>query len=65
MSKKEYGSITKYSNVNLPKDVIRTIDRIVGIRGLGYTSRAEFVKDSIRKSIQELIKSGVIKGTDI
>ena len=54
----------RYINVNLPEDVIKTIDRIVGIKGLGYTSRAEFVKDAIRKSVQELMKSGVIKESD-
>ena len=54
----------RYVNVNLPEDVIKTIDRIIRITGLGYTSRAEFVKDSIRKSIQELMKSGVIKESD-
>ena len=51
----------KYTNVNLPEGIIETIDEIVQIKELGYTSRAEFVKDAIRKSIQELMKSGMIK----
>ena len=50
-----------YRNINLPEKVIEQIDEIIKIKELGYSSRADFVKDAIRKSVQELMKSGVIK----
>ena len=44
----------KYTNVGVPQDLIDTIDKIVKNSKLGYKSRGEFVKESVRNSIKEL-----------
>ncbi|MEM2370703.1 MAG: ribbon-helix-helix domain-containing protein [Nitrososphaerota archaeon] len=41
--------IKEYTAVSVPKDLIKEIDRLIGL--LGYTSRSEFVKDAIRERI--------------
>ena len=43
----------KYVTVRLPKELVNEIDEIVGTRG--YKSRAEFVKEAIRKKL-DIIK---------
>ena len=43
-----------YTTVRLPKEIMDEIDQIIkrGIRG--YKSRAEFIKEAIRKRFEEL-----------
>ena len=48
--------VSNYTNVGLPEDMIRQIDKIISETELGYKSRGEFVKESVRNSIKELIK---------
>ncbi|MBU2633884.1 MAG: ribbon-helix-helix domain-containing protein [Nanoarchaeota archaeon] len=48
--------VTKYTNVGLPDDLIKQIDMVIKNSKLGYKSRGEFVKESVRKSLKELIK---------
>ena len=44
----------EYTTVRLPKEIMDEIDQIIkrGIRG--YKSRAEFIKEAIRKRFEEL-----------
>jgi metal-responsive CopG/Arc/MetJ family transcriptional regulator len=46
-----------FSTVSLPRNLIEEIDRIVELRLYGYDSRAEFIKDAIRRRLDELKKS--------
>jgi len=45
----------KYTNIGLPDDIIKKIDQIIIEGKLGYTSRSEFVKESIRDLLLKLI----------
>ena len=44
----------KYHQVSLPEDLILQIDKEIANSKSGYRSRAEFVKDSIRKNLKEV-----------
>ena len=43
----------EYKTVKLPSELIEEIDRILNLR-LGYTSRADFVKEAVRHRIQDV-----------
>ena len=51
----------KYTNVALPEELIREIDRVVKESGLGYTSRGEIVKEAVRRFLKELAEYKHIK----
>jgi metal-responsive CopG/Arc/MetJ family transcriptional regulator len=40
--------MTNYVTVKLPKELIQKIDTFLDEQNLGYTSRAEIVKDAVR-----------------
>lgn len=44
-----------YLNVRLPKELIAEIDRLVDRKALGFRSRAEFIADSIRRRLEQVI----------
>lgn len=44
----------KYITVSLPEPLIEKVDKIIDIKKLGYTSRPEFIKDSIRRHLERL-----------
>ncbi len=46
----------KYTNVALPSDLIEQIDKVIEKKGMGYKSRAEFVKEAVRALLKELTK---------
>jgi len=46
----------EFINVGLPKELIKEIDKVMKEANLGYRSRAEFVKESVRKRVEELRK---------
>ena len=43
-----------YVSVSLPKSLINRIDEIIRNRDYGYSSRAEFIKEAIRKHLSKL-----------
>ncbi len=43
-----------YANVSLPETLVDEIDKITNKKLKGYTSRAELVKDAVRKLLEEL-----------
>ena len=49
----------EYKTVKLPSELIREIDRVLKL-GLGYTSRADFVKEAVRHRIQD-VRNGASK----
>ncbi len=40
--------MTEYTTVRLPKGLLKQVDDVVKNQELGYSSRAELVKDAIR-----------------
>ena len=51
MTRKEYEAFS------LPKELVAEIDEVIERGYRGYKSRAEFVKDAVRKLLDELRKS--------
>ena len=43
--------MTNYVTVKLPKDLVEQIDQLLMQQNLGYTSRAELVKEAVRNLI--------------
>ena len=46
----------KWKTIQLPEDLIKQVDKIASTPGYGYTSRSEFIKESVRQRIQEIEK---------
>ncbi len=44
----------KYTNIGLPHELIEKIDKIIAEGNLGYTSRSELVKESVRDLLLKL-----------
>ncbi|MEM2955086.1 MAG: ribbon-helix-helix domain-containing protein, partial [Nitrososphaerales archaeon] len=44
----------KFVSISLPKDLVDKVDLIIKAGTLGYDSRPEFIKESIRKRLSEL-----------
>ena len=40
--------MTNYITIKLPKNLVEQIDEVLEQQNLGYTSRAELVKDAVR-----------------
>ena len=53
MSPEETNS-GEYTTVRLPNEIMEEIDQIIKRRTRGYKSRAEFIKEAIRKRFDEL-----------
>lgn len=43
-----------YVNISIPETLVKEIDKLVSKKTKGYTSRAEFVKEAVRKLLREL-----------
>jgi len=43
----------KYTNVAIPESLAKEIDNYIKKSKLGYTSRAQFVMESIRKELKK------------
>jgi Arc/MetJ-type ribon-helix-helix transcriptional regulator len=44
-----------YESFKLPSGLVNRIDRMVSKEGMGYTSRAEFVKEAVRAHLDDTI----------
>ena len=44
----------EHQGASLPKELLRRIDYIVQESDLGYTSRADFVKEAVRQKLDEV-----------
>ena len=42
-------TMTSYVTIKLPKSLVEQIDEVLEQQNLGYASRAELVKDAVRK----------------
>jgi metal-responsive CopG/Arc/MetJ family transcriptional regulator len=45
--------MTGYSTVRIPKELVDQIDAFLKKQSLGYTSRAEVVKDAVRSFLEK------------
>lgn len=46
----------KWKTVQLPEDLLDRVDKVVKHEGLGYSSRAEFIKEAVRLRLEEVEK---------
>jgi metal-responsive CopG/Arc/MetJ family transcriptional regulator len=46
--------VERYITISIPEKLIEEVDKIIKTGKLGYKSRAEFVKDSIRNQIKNI-----------
>lgn len=53
--------VERYRNVSLPEGLLNQIDDVIKNTGFGYKSRSEFVKESVRSSLKELISIKIKK----
>ena len=44
----------KYRTIRLPKELVEEIEELIKDKTLGYTSKADFVKDAVRRRIEEI-----------
>lgn len=42
-----------YDSISLPKSFVKKIDEIIENPEFGYSSRAEFIKEAVRKQFKE------------
>ena len=54
MPKTDESSSSDYTTVSLPKKLLQEIDEVIKSGIHGYVSRSEFLKESARKSLDEL-----------
>jgi len=46
----------KWKTVQLPEDLLDRVDKTVKQESLGYSSRAEFIKESVRLRLEQVEK---------
>lgn len=46
----------KWKTLQLPEDLVKSVDELISAEGMGYTSRAEFIKEAVRLRIQQVKK---------
>lgn len=51
------GKKDSYRTIRLPKELVEEIEKIIRDKSLGYTSKADFVKDAVRRRIEEIKKA--------
>ena len=47
----------KFVSVSIPSGIIEQIDRVIDSKKLGYDSRPEFIKDAVRRRLEEMAKN--------
>lgn len=55
-SSDESNNSDGYTTVRLPSELMEEIDEIIRLKIRGYKSRSEFIKEAIRKSLEDLKK---------
>ena len=50
------GINLKWKTVQLPEDLLDRVDKVVKQESLGYSSRAEFIKEAVRLRLEEVEK---------
>ena len=44
----------RFVSVSIPAEIIEQIDRVIESKKLGYDSRPEFIKDAVRRRLEEM-----------
>jgi metal-responsive CopG/Arc/MetJ family transcriptional regulator len=47
----------RFVSVSIPADIIEQIDRVIASQRLGYDSRPEFIKDAVRRRLEEITRA--------
>ncbi len=55
-SSDESNNSDGYTTVRLPSELMKEIDEIIRLKIRGYKSRSEFIKEAVRKSLEDLKK---------
>jgi metal-responsive CopG/Arc/MetJ family transcriptional regulator len=53
--------MTEYTTVRLPKELMNHVDTFIQTQNLGYTSRAEVVKDAVRDFLSKMKGKGEVE----
>jgi metal-responsive CopG/Arc/MetJ family transcriptional regulator len=51
----------KWKTVQLPEDLLNRVDKTVKQENLGYSSRADFIKEAVRLRLEQVEKSQAAK----
>jgi len=54
--KEEKKKKIEYAPVGVPKEMVDLIDKIINEKKLSYVSRNDFVRDAIRRRLDEILK---------
>ena len=46
------ASKRQWKTIQLPEELLQRVDGLVAVSGLGYTSRAEFIKEAVRLRVE-------------
>lgn len=49
----------RFVSVSLPAGIIEQVDRVIESRRLGYDSRPEFIKDAVRRRLEEITRTHI------
>jgi len=49
---------TSYRSLRIPETLVARIEKVIENEELGYSSISEFVKDAVRRRLEEIAKSG-------
>ena len=48
------ASKRQWKTIQLPEELLQRVDGLVAVSSLGYTSRAEFIKESVRLRVEAM-----------
>ena len=48
------ASKRQWKTIQLPEELLRRVDGLVAASSLGYTSRAEFIKEAVRLRVEAM-----------
>jgi len=48
------ASKRQWKTIQLPEELLQRVDGLVAVPGLGYTSRAEFIKEAVRLRVEAM-----------
>jgi metal-responsive CopG/Arc/MetJ family transcriptional regulator len=48
------ASKRQWKTIQLPEELLQRVDGLVAVSGLGYTSRAEFIKEAVRLRVETM-----------
>ena len=55
---------SRWKTIQLPGELLKRVDELVAVSDLGYSSRAELVKEAVRRRVEDL-ESFLIKKNEV